>query len=155
MDILSYKLGKNASGGGGGTGDLDWSAIGFEGTPEGVKIGYNKAKQIQANWSPNTSLYRKFYMDYTITFLPLVDTSNTTNFGEMFNMCYGLTDIAPIDTSKATSCASMFYDCRGLKSVPQLDLSNCTNIGNMFYNCRRHCPQEAHGRLQCSLPHGL
>lgn len=136
MDILSYKLGKNASGGGGGTSDLDWSAIGFEGTPEGVKIGYNKAKQIKINWSPSTSLRRKFYMDYTITFLPLVDTSNTTEFNEMFYMCYGLTDIALIDTSEGTTFYGMFQDCKGLKHIPELDMSSATNIMYMFYGCR-------------------
>lgn len=134
MDILSYKLGKNSSGGGGG--DLDWSAIGFTGTPQSIIKGYNYAKQIQNTWTTSSSLNRKFYMNYEIVFFPTVDTSSTTDFNEMFYYCFALTDVAPIDTSSATTCYGMFNGCRGLKSVPQLDLSNCTNIGSMFYNCK-------------------
>ena len=47
MDLFSYLLGKKSggSGGGGGTG-LDWTKIGYEGTPQSIINGYNYAKNI-------------------------------------------------------------------------------------------------------------
>lgn len=134
MDILSYKLGKGASGGGGG--GLDWTTIGFTGTPQSLTTGYNRAKQIMNNWVPNSSMYRKYYQDYKLMFFPTVDTSTTTNFNSMFEMCFGLVEVAEIDTSNGEYMASMFASCRALKVAPQLDTSKCSNIGSMFNDCR-------------------
>lgn len=134
MDILSYKLGKNASGGGGG-GDLDWTIIGFEERPEAIDIGYNYAKEIQANWTQKDSLYRQHYLDYKILFFPSVNTSNTTNFASMFEMS-SVVETALFDTSKGDSFGSMFNSCYSLKKVPQFDLSNATGCGFMFGSCK-------------------
>lgn len=55
MDITSYLLGKQAGGGGGGS-DLDWTAIGYDSTPQAIVDGYNYAKQIKDNWVPATRI---------------------------------------------------------------------------------------------------
>ena len=133
MDILSYKLGKNASGGGGG--DLDWSALGFTGTPQSIIDGYNYAKQIQNTWTTATSLNKKYYMNYEIVFFPTVDTSNSTNFASMFENS-SIVETALFDTSKGDSFGSMFSECKSLKKIPQFDLSNATGCAYMFGNCK-------------------
>lgn len=133
MDILSYKLGKNASGGGGG--DLDWSALGFTGTPQSIIDGYNYAKQIQNTWTTATSLNKKYYMNYEIVFFPTVDTSNSTNFASMFENS-SIVETALFDTSKGDSFGSMFSECKSLKKIPQFDLSNATGCAYMFSNCK-------------------
>lgn len=65
--------------------------------------------------------------------MPLIDTSEITNFWDFFKDCNSLTEIPQIDTSKATSMYCMFYNCKNLKSIPLLDASNVTNISNMFF----------------------
>lgn len=135
MDILSYKLGKNASGGGGGTGDIDWSAIGYTGTPQSIIDGYNYAKGIQQNWTQKDNLFRQYYQDYKLLFFPSVNTSNTTNFASMFENS-SLVETALFDTSKGDSFGSMFSECKSLKKVPQFDLSNATGCAYMFSNCK-------------------
>ena len=133
MDILSYKLGKNASGGGGG--DLDWSALGFTGTPQKIIDGYNYAKGIQQNWTQKDNLFRQYYQDYKLLFFPSVNTSNTTNFASMFENS-SLVETALFYTSKGGSFGSMFSECKSLKKVPQFDLSNATGCAYMFSNCK-------------------
>ena len=80
MDIISYLLGKQSSGGGGGGGELDWSAIGYNSTPEAIVDGYNYAKQIQEEWTPTGS----FSTNAKILICPMVDTSAKIDFSHFF-----------------------------------------------------------------------
>lgn len=115
MDITSYLLGKNSAGGGGGGGsDLDWTALGYTKRPQAIDEDYAYAKQIKDNWVPATSLSGKFQNDSNLYFMPLVDTSTTTNFNNMFRDCYWLTTIPILDMSQATSFNYMFYECSRL-----------------------------------------
>lgn len=155
MDILSYLLGKNSSGGGGG--DLDWESIGYSSTPKSIVDAYNYAKYIQDNWQDDTSRpYQTFesvvifplvslgnrtgmnYFAYGCKLLlqiPQLDTSNIDNFQAAFSNCSALQSIPLLDTKKATSMSSMFNYCNSLKSVPLFDMSNVTNASDMFYSC--------------------
>lgn len=128
MDITSYLLGKNASGGGGGGSDLDWTALGYETRPQAIDNDYNYAKQIKDNWTPATSLYDKFSGNGNLVIMPLVDTSITTNFSWMFGNCNRLTSVPVLNTSSATNFNSMFY------SVNKLSDESLNNILKMAIN---------------------
>ena len=134
MDITSYLLGKNSSGGGGG-GGLDWSAIGYDSTPQAIIDGYNYAKQIQEEWVPIERIGNKFKENNNIIFMPKIDTSITTNFAYAFNNCMALITIPLLDTSNVTSFSSCFSGCYALKEVPLLDTSNVTTFEWAFASC--------------------
>lgn len=127
MDITSYLLGKNSSGGGGGS-DLDWSAIGFEQRPQAIDEDYNYAKQIKENWIPTSSMKEKFQSDSKLAIMPLVDTSEVTNFRMAFRTCPRLTTVPVLDTSSANDLSYMFYD------TPNLSNESLDNILQMCIN---------------------
>lgn len=134
MDITSYLLGKNASGGGGGS-DLDWTAIGYEERPQVIDDGYNYAKQIQNTWTPSSDLTSKFAHDYSLIYMPLVDTSETTSMYQMFYNCSTLQTMALLNTSNVTTMGGMFQNCTALKELPQIDTSKVTAMGSMLNGC--------------------
>ena len=75
----------------------------------------------------------------SISFNPLLNSSNITNMERMFYNCYSLTsiDFSNFDTSKVTKMSYMFYNCYSLTSI---DLSNFDTLNVelmhfMFYNC--------------------
>ena len=134
MDTLSYLLGKKSGGGGGGSG-LDWSAIGYESTPQDIINGYNYAKQIYDNWQNVSNLISKFSYNDDLLIMPLVDTSNATNMQNTFLMCKRLISVPLLDTSNVTNMQQTFYNCISLKTIPQLNTFNVTNMSNCFTNC--------------------
>lgn len=124
----------NVSGGG----DLDWSALGFNGTPQGIKDGYNYAVEIMNNWDDTqTDLSSKFLDDTNLSVMPLVDTSNATNMFQMLYGCKNLTDVALLDTSKAENCSSLFNGCINLKTIPNINTSSANNIKQIFTGCTK------------------
>lgn len=136
MDVLSYLLGKESSGGGGGGSSLDWSAIGYSDTPQGIIDGYNYAKNIYDNWdSSQTNLSYKYMNNKELSIFPLVNTSNATNMYGMFNGCLALIGVPKFDTSNNTQMGNMFYNCQGLTSVPLFDTSKVTDMQAAFKNC--------------------
>ena len=119
MDITSYLLGKNSSGGGGGGGsDLDWTAIGYSGTPQVIIDGYNYAKNIYDNWVPKGNMSSAFYNKTDLTYMPLIDTSIAYTMDNTFSGCNRLQSIPLLNTSNVTNMASMFLNCVGLTSIP-------------------------------------
>lgn len=135
MDIVSYLLGKNASGGGGGGSDLDWTAIGYNSRPQAITDGYNHAKEIKDNWTPATSLQSKLEDDRDLIIMPLVDLSTTTNIKYMFRSCNALIEIPLLDTSNVSNINNAFANCYALKNVPILNTSSVTNFTNAFTSC--------------------
>lgn len=134
MEILSYLLGKKASGGG-GTG-RDWSAIGYSGEPKPITDGYNYAKQIYDNWDATiTSYENKYRNDYDLIYFPKVDLSKATNLAYMFDTCRRLEYFPKnVDISKATSLSGMFQYCGCLREI-DIDTSNATNLNALFSVC--------------------
>ena len=131
MDITSYLLGKNASGGG----DLNWSAIGYTERPVAIDYGYNYAKTIQQNWTSAIDLTSKFAQNYSLIYMPLVDTSEAIDMTSMFSGCTSLQAIALLDTSNVTTMYNMFLNCYSLATIPLLNTSNVTSMGSAFSNC--------------------
>lgn len=135
MDITSYLLGKNASGGGGGGSDLDWTAIGYSGTPQAIVDGYNYAVNIKNTFVPGSSLSWKWNSNKELTIFPTLDLSQNTSISYMCSYCPSLISIAPIDTKKITNFSNSFSGCTALKEVPILDFSSATGLASMFNNC--------------------
>lgn len=133
MDITSYLLGKKASGG--GSGGVDWSAIGYNETPDGINKIYNKAIAVKNDWDGGSSLYRTYKNDYALYVMPLIDTSNVTSCTECFQGCNNLTDVPLLDLSATKRTDKMFWSCTSLMNVPQFDLKVVTNVQSMFISC--------------------
>ncbi len=136
MDIPSYLLGKKAGGGSspsGGDG-TDWSVIGYDKEPVVVTDSINYAKNIRDNWVVKTSYQSRFSENSTMVFMPLVDTSQCTNFKNMFYKCSKLLSIPQLDTSKGTDFTSFLFVCENLISIDSLDMSSATTIYNLFGN---------------------
>jgi hypothetical protein len=68
---------------------------------------------------------------YAFRNMPLLDTSNAHDFSFMFNLA-GIKEIPLIDTSKGINFTSMFRDCPYLQSIPHLNTSSGTNFSSMF-----------------------
>ena len=51
----------------------------------------------------------------------------------MFSSCNELKTIPLLNTSNGTDFSYMFYDCRNLTSIPLLNTSNGTDFSYMFY----------------------
>lgn len=134
MDVVSYMLGKNSSGGGGSS-DLDWTAIGYEERPQVIDDGYNYALQIKNNWTPADTLQNKFKDDKNLMFMPLVDTSTTTNMKSTFQGCSGLLQVPLLDTSNVTNMNGIFNGCYVLKDIPLFNTSEITDLRTAFGGC--------------------
>ena len=148
MDIVSYLLGKNASGGGGGS-DLDWTALGYSSQPQHVtdtyneisqmyeKINndYNYAKNIMDNWIPEQDLTGKFQSNSDLVYMPLVNTNITTNMTRTFQTCTKLSQIALLDTSNVNTMYRCFYTCSSLLEIPKINTSKVENFQQCFMSC--------------------
>lgn len=110
MDVTSYLLGKNASGGGGGS------------TTKLVPL------------TLSLSNYEGDTIDAT-----LIDTSRLTTMKNMFANCTGVKtlDLSGWDTSNATSVNNMFYNCGSLENLSYFAIPKATNISGMFIDCNK------------------
>lgn len=116
--------------------DMDWTALGYSGTPDVLTAGYNYAKEIYDNWNSSiTDMWYKYNGNKNLLFFPLVDTSNVTNMANTFMECCHLIYLPLINTSKVTNMNMCFYECRALTEIPDLDTKNVTNLTYTFQNC--------------------
>ena len=116
-------------------GGLDWTAIGYESMPQSIIDGYNYAKQIQNNWDATASLRERFYENYQLSIMPLVDTSIGGSATDMFNSCRGLISIPLLDFSNVTTLQTTFANCINLDNIPLLNTENVTNFSSTFSGC--------------------
>ena len=104
---------------------------------------FASARQVQNIYSiRNTSSVADFSFfigsnnrEFSITSIPLFDTSSATNMSSMFKGCTHLTSAPLFNTENVTNSYSMFYRCTSLTSVPFYDLTSVTNTSYMFYGC--------------------
>ena len=136
MDITSYLLGKNASGGGGG-GDLSkyFTDTITEGNTSQTSCSAMIKKIPEDTVVSGKSLTYAFSYCINLTTIPLLDTSNVTNMQNMLYSCNSLTTIPLLDTSNVTNMQSMCRGCINLVSVPQLNTEKVNNISNLFHSC--------------------
>ena len=129
MDVISYLLGKNAGGSGGG--DLNWSAVGYTVAPQTIIKAYNKAIEIKNNWTENSRLY-DYKGDKELIIAPVVDTSSKTSFSYFANSCRNLLEIPLLNTSNVTNMENAFSSCSVLTTIPVFNTSKVTNMSSMF-----------------------
>lgn len=140
MDLTSYLMGKNSSGGGGSS--YDWSKIGYNYEPKLINSSYQEAKEIYDNWDNTVTNATNMFSSYnnigkySFPIFPNVDTSNITNMYQMFQYCYNLMEIDEnFDFSNCTDCSKMFYYCYNLKHVKNIIPKVYCKMEKMFYNC--------------------
>lgn len=143
MDILSYLLGKKSSGGGGG-GELDWSELGFNSTPQSLvdiyNDAYNYAINVKTNFGNVTNINSKYKADTNLIIFPEINLENVTKAGSCFENCTLLLQVAHLNfTNKLTTLNKTFSGCTELRYVDFTDCntSNVTDMANMFSNCQK------------------
>ena len=95
-------------------------------------------RNFDINYSVTSSLSNSGYMFlncYSLTSVPLFDTSNVTIISSMFGSCRSLTSVPLFDTSSVTDMSSILNSCASLTSVPLFDTSNVTNMASMLSTC--------------------
>lgn len=133
MEITSYLLGKKSSGG--GSGSLDWSAIGYDSTPKSIIDGYEFAQELleDFNKSPNRSLTNDEKNKLIIC--PLLNTSSRITMQAFLIYCPSLLTIPLLDTNNATSMQSMCNGCTNLRDVEILSTAKVKNMTSAFGGC--------------------
>lgn len=117
--------------------DLNWSLIGYNGTPNFIKDYYDYAVEIQNNWIPSTNLKRKFMANSNLIIMPLVDTSIATEVSQLFSNCSNLKCVPNLTITQATDFGYMFSGCTSITDIgfSNFDTSSVTNFAYMFSNC--------------------
>ena len=81
--------------------------------------------------SGSSSTNRQFR---NLEFYTLFGMNSITSMSDMFNGCYSLTTIPLLDTSSVENMNNMFALCYSLTTIPELDTSSVTNMSQMFFN---------------------
>jgi len=97
--------------------------------------GWRNLKFASINENNITSFSNMFTSCYSLTTIPLLDTSSGTSFSNMFNSCYSLTTIPLLDTSSGTSFSNMFNSCYSLTTIPLLNTVSGNDFSSMFQFC--------------------
>ena len=127
----------------GGSGGLDWSALGYDDIPQSIQDGYDYSTQIKNNWDSTITNYgNKFQNNTNLKYMPLVDTSNGTNFSNMFDGCTYLESIPKLNLNSLGASTGMTYMFQNCKELVSVDLSNInathiTSLKNTFYYCEK------------------
>ena len=100
---------------------------GYKGTSVDELIRFDDTENV-------TSTYRMFSGAPNLLTVPLLNTINVTNMGNMFSG-NKITTVPHYNTSKVTNMSQMFSNCDNLTTIPQFDTSNVDNMNNMFSGC--------------------
>lgn len=118
-----------------GGGDIDWSAIGFDGMPQAIQDGYDYAIEIMENWDPEATLQSKFLRDYNLMFMPPVDITKQSDLSDMFQYCTNLMEIAELDYSQANYLSYIFDGCSKLTIISNFNTRG--RIDYAFHSCTK------------------
>ena len=148
MDIMSYLLAKDSSGGGGGStvdlSDYFNSTISYGTSSKG---GWKDvAKRIPDEMTINNASCAYMFSGYpasTIPNLTIGENITVTNCSYMFNSCRQVEvfDLSTLDLSSVTDVTSMFYYCQSATKIDIRTLDNTiiTNSSNMMGNISSGC----------------
>ena len=160
MDLTSYLIGRKSSGGGGG--DIDWSLIGYSGTPQYIIDGFDYAKEIQEYFNDKEGM-ADYYNDKKLIYFPKIDHAiqgvrfnkssvqyvpelifHTDKYVPGFTCedAYNLMFLGTIDFSNVSNCPtdafrSGFRNCYSLRSAHLILPKNVKNLDcySLFSNC--------------------
>lgn len=90
---------------------------------------------IWKNATAGRTSFQSLFENSAVKVVPLLDTSDGTNFSSMFKGCGQLESVPLFDTSKATTFLNMFYGCESLKSIPAFNTAKLTNSFGMMREC--------------------
>lgn len=135
MDVVSYLLGKNASGGGGGGGISDYITDTLSNGSSGEAGVIESIKKLPSFTATGSSLAYAFFGFKNVESIEGIDSTNVSAFSNMFTGCNNLLSVPLFDMSKATYANNMFSNCKKLATVPQFNLSNLYSMANGFANC--------------------
>lgn len=127
-------------GGGSGDCDLDFTQIGYEGTPQSMIDAIEYAKEIQANWdAENVTRTEYFRGDNNLVFFPAVDLSKVKYASLLFCGCQRLSIIpANLNMQNLKNGTRL---CSGCTCLQHIDCSNwnisenLTHIDGIFGGC--------------------
>ena len=138
MDVTSYLLGKNASGGGGGGVEEYFNT-------EVTLVSGSVSQPITRDMiktlpditlaSNYLNLSNAFANHYVLETAPKITTENVTEMNSMFSGCKVLTKVPNYNTANVTDMSYMFYYCSALETAPQMNTSKVTNFSQMFNYC--------------------
>lgn len=147
MDVTSYLLGKNSSGGGKSILQSKSVEITENGTTNVVAdSGYDGLDKVEVitNVSSGGDAFCESVNRDTSSSSPIMNkliknvpsfslTPEVTSLNNAFNNCPFLISVGTIyNISQVTDVSYMFSNCGSLETAPQLDISNATNLSNMF-----------------------
>lgn len=113
-----------------------FGSIGYDGTEELLLSDVRYSKTLYDAWDPTTMSANYLYFDNrTLSYAPLIDTSNVTDMRGMFRQCQKLSVVPKFNTSKVTNMSTMFGDCYNLTTTPLFNTSKVTNMSGMFSSC--------------------
>ena len=98
-------------------------------------VNFNVLKYFRLQKNNITNMTNIFNSCYSLTTIPLLNTSSVTSMNDMFNSCYSLTTIPLLNTSSVTNMTNIFNGCRSLTTIPLLNTSLVTSMNGMFYSC--------------------
>jgi surface protein len=87
------------------------------------------------SFAVGNTLQYAFSACYSLTAVPLFNTSSVVNMASMFNSCSGLSSVPLFNTTSVITMAGLFNSCSGLSSVPLFNTASVISMTNMFNNC--------------------
>lgn len=110
----------------------DWSAIGYQGTPQALIDEFAYAKEIYDNWDGR----RNFQNDTNLVIMPNVDFSNIQLGNYYFMSCNRLVYLPNLNI-KSDNLYGLFYYCSSLEyaDLSNFDTTNTISVGGLFENC--------------------
>ncbi len=83
------------------------------------------------------SMFNLFFRCYSLSYVPLYDTSSCTEMQGTFYMCSSLERIPQFNTANVANMNAIFGLCANLVEVPMLDTRNVANMLEAFACCEK------------------
>lgn len=141
MDVVSYLLGKNASGGGSGGGVEEYisTTLNRNTSTSNSAIKYMIKKIPNFECSSNVTTLLGAFSGCTILeeIGNISGTENVTDFSYACSSCNKLVKVGNINTRNATNLYQMFAFDDNLEEIPTMNFSKATNLDQFVRSCSK------------------